>query len=135
MTLHGAREFRNRLHAISDVGSEIADQWADESVRGIRDEIPRVTGVTATSVHADGVTNSGARVVGSPVVLYLARGTRAHEQKAHGAAMHWKDGGRSVFSKRVHHPATQGNPRILEKAADALHGFAEAVYRRWNGAA
>jgi hypothetical protein len=135
VTLQGAREFTNRLHAVGDTGSELAQQWADDSVDGIRAEIPRVTGATAASIHAEEVTNTGARVVGSKAVTYLVGGTAAHEEVAHGKAMHWQTGGQNIFSKRVHHPATQGNSRILQAASDALHGFADAVYRRWNGAA
>lgn len=136
MTLQGASQLRSRLNAIADAGSDVAEQWADESVRGIQGEIPKVTGKTAASVHAEDVSNDGARVVGSPVVGYLSGGTAAHDEVPRNAqALRFKIGAQTIFSKRVHHPATRGNPRILQQAADALHGFADAVYRRWNGAA
>lgn len=75
-------------------------------------------------------------MLGSQVITYLAGGTRAHEQvPVNARAMRFKIGGQTIFSKKVHHPATIGNPKILTAARDALGGFARAVYGLWNRAA
>lgn len=135
MTLHGANELRNRLNALRGTGQAVAQGWAEESERGMRAEIVRRTGETAASVHAE-ADAGGGRVLGSPVVIFLSGGTRAHEERPHNAqVMRFQVGGRTIFTKRVQHPATRGNPRILQAAADAISGMASAVYRLWNGAA
>jgi hypothetical protein len=136
MTLRGAREFRHRLEAIRHTAESVAQDWADEDVRRVRSEIQRRTGETAASVHVESVTLEGARVVGSPVVNFLASGTKAHiEVPTNAQAMRFVIGGRTIFSKRVNHPATKGNPSIRQAAGDALRGFSDALYRLWNKAA
>lgn len=135
MTLHGAAQFTARLHAIEDTGRVVAEQWADKGVTGVRSQIQRRTGATAASVHAD-VSREGARIVGSPVVDYLADGTRAHVEVPRNAkALRFQIGGRTIFSKKVYHPATTGNPGIRQAAMNALGNFADALYGLWNRAA
>jgi hypothetical protein len=135
MTLHGAREFRNRLNAIRDTGRIVAESWAEDGANDMRAEIPRVTGETAASLRGE-ADAGGGRIMGSPVVTYLAGGTAAHEERPVNAqAMRFAVGGRTVFTKRVMHPPTRGNPRILDAARNALTGMAAACYRLWNGAA
>lgn len=136
MTLIGAREFKARLNAIRDTGRVVASDWADDSVDAIQREIPRVTGETAASVQAGSVSSAGASVVGSPVVLMLAKGTRSHLELPRDAqALRWQTGGRTIFSKRVNHPATRAYPKILQAAVDSVSGMAQAMINLWNRAA
>lgn len=136
MTLQGADQLRARLRAIGTMGADLAQDWADAQVQQVRSEIPVVSGETARSVHAEEVSNDGARVVGSPVVTYLAKGTAAHtEEPRDRQAMRFAVGGQTIFSKRVNHPATAGNPRILGRLVDSLGNLAERLYATWNRAA
>jgi hypothetical protein len=136
VTLRGAAQLRSRLSAIEHSGRTVAQQWADEGARRTRAQIQRRTGATAASVRSQDVSDTGAQLVGSAVVIYLAKGTKAHEQAPVNAkAMRFEVGGQTIFSKKVHHPATQGNPRILDAARGALTGFADIIRGLWNAAA
>jgi hypothetical protein len=136
VNIRGATQWRARLHAAETTGRVLARDWADEDVRRVRAQIQRRTGATSASVRAINVTDRGARVVGSPVVNFLASGTRAHDQAPVNAkAMRFKIGGQTIFSKKVHHPATRGNPRIREAARHSLGSFVDAIIGLWNRAA
>jgi hypothetical protein len=135
MTLLGASELRARLNAIQDAPRQIAHDWADEEVRRTKALIPVRTGTTAGSIRADSVSETGARVVGSPVVNFLASGTKAHSEEAKGQAMRFAIQNRTIFSKKVFHPATRGNPAIRQAGREALGRFADVVIGLWNRAA
>lgn len=136
-SVRGADELRHRLAAIATTGEGVAESWADEAVRLTRSRIRRVTGATAASVRTGEVSTTKATMIGSHVVDFLADGTRQHVEVAHGQAMKFEIGGRTIFSKRVLHPATRGDPRIKEAPREALDdsGFNDEVISRWNGAA
>lgn len=137
-SVQGAAEFRNRLAALASVGEGIGQDWGDNAVRLLRSRIRHVTGATAASVRVGEVSNSGATLVGSKVVDYLADGTRAHVEVPRNAqALRFQVGGQTVFSKRVYHPATAGDPKIREAPEEALEAvnFDDRVVNAWNGAA
>lgn len=138
MTLHGADDFRRRLRAIADSGEGLAERWAEDSIERMRSEINHRTGQTGASLQVGSASNSGASVLGSRVITYLAGGTRAHEQRPRRAkAMKFEIGARTIFTKRVQHPATAGNPDLANAPREALEDldFADEVIGRWNGAA
>lgn len=136
MSLQGASELRHRLHAIADIGRPISQRWADSAVRRIQSRIPVKTGQTRRSVHA-AASRDGARVLGSPVVTFLDRGTRAHdEEPVHKKAIRFQAGGQAIFSKKVHKPATLGKhfegPAVRDAARDTH--MADELVKAWNGA-
>lgn len=135
MTLIGAPQLRARLNALQRTAPVLSEQWAVEDERSIAGEIPHRTGATAASLHHE-VDRMGARILGSPVITYLAGGTRAHtEEPRNRTALKFSVGGRTIFSARVRHPATPGNPGILDAGREALRRFTDVVYGLWNGAA
>jgi hypothetical protein len=135
MTLHGAREFRNRLEGIRHTGESVAEDWADTGAEKVRAEIPRVTGATAASIEGE-ADSTGGRITGGQAITFLIGGTAAHtELPVNAQAMRFAVGGRTVFTKRVMHPPTSGNPRILDAARGALSGMAAVCIGLWNKAA
>ena len=136
MSLQGASALRDRLHAIGDIGRPISQRWADSAVRRIQSRIPVKTGQTRRSVHAS-VSKDGAQVLGSPVVTFLDRGTKAHDETpVHKKAIRFQVGGQTVFSKKVHKPATLGKhfeaPAVRDAARDTH--MADTLVEAWNRA-
>ena len=137
MSLHGASELHRRLEAMVGAVDTVAGRWADSTAEGMRARIPRRTGATADSVRVGQSSPHGASVLGSPVVNMLASGTREHEIVPRNArVLRFKSQGRTVFSRRVLHPPTQGDPTIRAAAREALDdSFKGPVLGAWNGAA
>lgn len=129
----GEAAFNARLNALKRTGTEVAHGWADAQVRNMRGAIRSRTGRTAASLHADEHPD-GVNIMGSGVVNMLASGTRAHEERAHGQAMAFSVGGPTIFSKRVMHPPTAGNPKI-KNVTDALDSMKDTAIELWNRAA
>ena len=135
MSLQGASALRSRLHAIGDVGRPISQRWADSAVRRIQSHIPVKTGQTRRSVHAS-VSKDGAQILGSPVVTFLDRGTKAHDEMPHKKAIRFTVGTQAIFSKKVHKPATLGKhfeaPAVRDAARDTH--MADTLVEAWNRA-
>jgi hypothetical protein len=135
VSLIGASALRNRLRAIEDIGRPISQRWADSAVRRIQSRIPVRTGQTRRSVHAS-TSRDGAQVLGSPVVNFLSSGTKAHDESPHKKVLRFQVGGQTVFSKKVHKPATLGKHFAGPAATQALSDthMADTLVEAWNRA-
>jgi len=131
-TLKGVPQLHRRLTEIQKSGPVIAGAWADRAADDIREQIPVATGATRASVQPE-ASRSGGRVFGGGALRYLIAGTRAHvERPSRHLAMKFQKSGQTIFSKRVQHPATPANPRILDAARGALDGMAKVTTDLWN---
>jgi len=128
----GASALHSRLNALLHVAENVERTWAAGTVPIIAGYIPENTGATRGSLRA---TTRG--IVGSPIVDFLDRGTRAHEEVARNAkVLRFQVGGRTLFRKRVSKPQTRGQDfkddamrRGLDRVGDG------AIIATWNGAA
>lgn len=82
-----------------------------------KENAPVNTGNYRSEINYDGANSVIAFAQYSADIEY---GTRAHEIKAVTAkALHFKDGGKDVFVKKVMHPETKPNP-VMRNAANQV---------------
>jgi hypothetical protein len=132
--IQGEQQFLNRLTAIQRAPAVVSKRWADSTVSEMQRRIRRRTGATARSIHHTDATDTGSTIVGSKVATFIDSGTRAHDETSHGKAMKFTGRGRTVFSRKVHHPRVGAKPF---KRASMQEGFrkskpADTVIGAWN---
>lgn len=145
MSLKGGPELRARLRAIKQSFKPIGKNWATDTAAHARGHVPKKTGRLARSIRVRNASQKRATVVGHFTANFVDAGTKAHDirpKKARTLAFAGavqgpgSPGGRTIFSKRVHHPRTR--PQRFKRAA-ALYGLqknpmALEVIRQWNEA-
>ncbi len=137
MSLKGGPELRARLRAIKLAFKPIGRAWAEEDVRQNRARVPRRTGYTAASFRVRNATQRKAVVVGSYVANFIDAGTKAHDiVPRKGRSLKFEANGRTIFSKKVHHPRTGAQPFKRAAALEALrkNPLAAELIKQWNQA-
>lgn len=131
MAVLGARELHNRFSALLRVPGIIEESWAGKAAPRIREDIPQRTGATARSVRP---TRQG--VVGSPVVTFLDRGTRAHViEPSRKRALKFNARTGTVFSRKAAKPQMRGRNFVEPAAREALDEVGNRiVIDTWNRA-
>jgi hypothetical protein len=102
---------------IAEHATKLVTETADEVAVAAKLLAPKDTGALAASIHATAPTVSGMRVsaeVGSDeaYALFVHEGTRAHEE--HARPGHVLYLGAFGFAASVQHPATAGQPYLLD---------------------
>lgn len=138
MALKGSRELRARLRALRTAFKPAGKKWADETVRQAQRRVPVRTGRLRRSIRVRNASMRKASVVAHFSANFVDAGTRAHDilpRKKRSLA--WRDGGRTIFSKKVHHPRTRAQPFKREAALAAMrtNPLAGAIAEAWNRAA
>jgi len=130
--IHGAAALHSRLNALLHVAENVERTWAAATVPIMAGYIPERTGATRASLRA---TSRG--IVGSPIVDFLDRGTRAHEEVARsGKVLRFSAGGQTLFRKRVMKPQQRGQDfkdDAMRRGLDRVGN--SAIIATWNGAA
>lgn len=138
MKLRGAREYRARLRAVSDVGRPIGQRWATDAAALAASTAPRRTGRLAGSFRPGLVTSSRATLTAVWYSIFPDQGTRPHVITPRGPALVF-DGsrGNTIFAKRVRHPGMRGTKFIGRAARGAFTRtpMAATLAGVWNRAA
>ncbi len=149
MALIGAPALHRRLKALQDVPKRMQRHWAERATPLIRSDVPVRRGVSRASVRP---TSRG--VYGNLSVMFLDRGTKAHEepwsgltktgrvsrskraQARTGKTLKFNVGGRTLFRKKVQKPQQRGRHFIRPDTEKALKqsGLTDIV-KEWNEAA
>ena len=138
MALKGSPELRARLRALKVAFKPLGKSWAEDTRDEARRRIKKRTGKTAASIRVRNASQRKATVVGSFVANFIDAGTQEHDERPKKAkALRFQAQGRTIFSKKVHHPRTAAHPF---KRAAALEGLrknplAQRVVDEWNRAA
>jgi hypothetical protein len=139
--LDGARQLNARLTAVKNVGSDILEAVGLRAVLEQKKLAPVATGNLRRTIHLGTVTRRSAlTVAGANYSADVELGTRPHVilPRKRGGVLRWKDGAQVRFAKRVQHPGTRAQPFMVPGAQKAIRegsAIADAVIRRWNGAA
>lgn len=135
--LRGARELRNRLHAMQQANARYPRTWADEYIAVARPQIPFRTGKTRRSLEVRTADAEGAEIEGSQVAVFIDTGTRAHGIEPKREALKFQKGGRTIFARKVDHPGTRARPYRVRALGEALRRrpLDENIIDAWNGAA
>lgn len=135
MTLIGAPQLLRRLEALRHVGGPIGKSLAQRGAEEARRRVPVRTGRTRASIRPGRVTANGASIVGSGVAVILDRGAKAHAEEAHGDALRFNIGGRTIFAKHVKRRAQRGSRFMQDALRKSASGASDAIVRAWNDAA
>jgi hypothetical protein len=120
-----------------------ATTWADQAGPLVRDALKKEApvgkgdraGRLRGAIRYERATSLGEGLVTLrfdahvPYTPYVLDGTRPHLITAKAArALHWQDGGRDVFARRVNHPGTKANP-FNERAVFPLTGVLRELFQ------
>lgn len=136
MALQGSRELRARMKAIRQVFKPIGGEWADDVVAEVRSQLP--PGRVQATVRRKNASTRKATVVGHPAVLWLDRGTKAHDiEPKRAKVVRFSKGGRPIFAKRVRNPGERATHLVTKAAQRALEqrDLLQAIVDLWNRAA
>lgn len=148
LTVKGGPELRARLAAVasSQTRVDIARTWQQNATRGIRSDAPRRTGRGQASVRPGIVSDRKAVVRGAYWLIFIDRGTKAHDIRPKGVsgsgrggrsntkALKFEVGGKTVFARKVHRRRMPRKPFITKAAQDALreHPMSNEIVQAWN---
>lgn len=136
MPLKGTPELRARLRAIRQTFKPVGKGWAEDTRDAARRRIKKRTGLTAASIRVRNATQRKATVVGSFKATFIDAGTREHDIKPRRkqALRFQGSNGRTIFSKKVHHPRTAAHPFKRDAALEGLqkNPMAAELIKQWN---
>ena len=138
MALKGSKQLNARLKAIKQTFKPVGREWAEETVALMRPAVPVRTGRLRESFRVKNATQRKATVSGHFSAYFIDKGTKAHTITARKAPrLVFKTGGRTIFAKKVNHPATRAQPFRGRAAREALRRrpMAASLIRLWNKAA
>jgi len=134
----GTRQLNARLRAIKQTFKPAGRAWAEETVDLMRGAVPVKTGRLRKSFRVKNASQRKAVVVSAFGARFLEAGTSAHDEKPRKRkAMKFEAQRGTVFSKKVHHPATRKQPFLVPSAKEALdkNPMAAELIKLWNEAA
>ena len=134
-SLKGGPELRAKLRAISLAFKPIGKAWADEAVKVGQPMVPYKTGKLRQSIRRTHATQRKATVGAWYTAYFIDKGTKAHDQPG-GHIFQSAKYGRTIFVRKVHHPATRAQPFRQRMAEEALKRkpMALALIAEWNAA-
>ncbi len=137
-TLKGERELRARLAAIKEVSKPILRKWGRSDILLMRQQVPSRTGRLRRSFRVTSATKTKVRVGGHFTAYFVDAGPKPHDikPKSHPFLV-FKDGGRTIFARRVHSRGYAARPFRARAAHQALSDNPQAVelIKLWNDAA
>lgn len=137
-TLKGSPELKARLKAIKQTFKPVGRQWADTTVQLVKPQIPERSSKGRRSVRRKNASMKRATVAAIHYVGILDKGAKAHTIEPRKAkSLRFNDGNRTVFSRKVHKPATRGRGFAIRASRESMrrHPMAEELIRQWNDAA
>jgi hypothetical protein len=137
-SIKGTRQLNARLRAIKQTFKPAGREWADEAASLMRSSVPSRTGRLQRSFRVKSATQRRAQVGGHYSAFFVDRGTKAHTINAKRAPrLIFQAGGRTIFAKKVNHPATRAQPFRHRAATEALRRkpMAATLIKLWNKAA
>ncbi len=137
MALKGKSQLNARLRAIKQTFKPIGKAWATDDVAENRRRVPVRTGRLQRSFRVRNASQRKATVVGHFSANFVDAGTKQHDEKAHGNAMRFAVGGKTIFAKKVHHRGSKAQRFKREAALEALrkNPMAVELIKQWNNAA
>jgi len=138
MSLKGGPQLRARLRAIRQTFKPVGKNWAEDTVHLAQQRVQVRTGKTRSSIRVKNASQRKAVVVSAFGARFLEAGTSAHDEKPRKRkAMKFQTQRGTVFSKKVHHPATRKQPFLNPAAKEALdkNPMAAELIKLWNSAA
>lgn len=138
-TLKGSPELKARLKALKLAFKPIGRAWADETVKAARPKVPVRTGRLRGSIRRRSATQKRAVVEAHYTANFIDADVKAHDivPKKKKQLIFQGSGGRTIFSRKVHHRGSKGN-RFKRRAAH--EGLRKApplstLVDQWNDAA
>lgn len=151
--LDGFAQLQARFRALQ--GTQKMRYLGEQAIGEMRRNIPRKTSTTSRSLHLERLTETSARITGSPVAWWLDRGTGLygpHRQRitpAAAKALRWYSGalrlsgrprisqgvsqGTAVFARSV--AGMRGRPYIARSLRATASKLGVGIVDTWNGAA
>ncbi len=136
--LKGGAELRKRFRAIGQTFKPYGKLWADEAADEMRRRVPVKTGRLKKSVRRKNATARKATVVAHYTANFVDAGSKAHDIEAKKAGhLIFKEGGRTIFAKKVHKQRIAARPFKAQAAQAALakHPMSDTMIQLWNRAA
>lgn len=142
----GFPELRARLAAIARSGREIGGAWQAGTTSKARQTAPARTGRGRASIHAAELTDTRAVVRGAYWLIFIDRGTKAHDivpkgisgsgrgGKSNTRALKFEYRGKTIFAKRVHRRRMKRRPFLTAAARDSLRAnlMSNEIVKLWN---
>ncbi len=136
-SLKGGPELRARLRAIQTAFKPIGRQWADNGSDAGKGMVPVRTGRLRASIRRRNATLKHATIVGHYTAYFVDSGTKRHTiVPKNGKRLVFTDGSRTVFAKKVDHPATHPQPFRKRMALEGMRRTPQAqiMIDLWNKA-
>jgi hypothetical protein len=136
-TLKGGNELRARLRAIQTAFKPIGRQWADNGSSAGKGMVPVRTHRLQNSIRRRNATLKRATIVAHYTAYFVDSGTKRHTIVPKKAArLVFTDGSRTVFAKKVDHPATHPQPFRARMAIEGMRRTPQAqiMIDLWNSA-
>jgi hypothetical protein len=157
-SVKGGPELRARLQSLgsSQMRLDITRTWQGNASINIKTRAPHRTGKGMASIRPGFLSDMKAFVLGAFWLIFIDRGTKAHDikvQSLSGSGRQWgtsaqpegpergyggpkalafKMGGQTVFAKKVHKRRQGRRPFITEGAQKALSGLPDVIVTTWN---
>jgi hypothetical protein len=141
----GFPELRARLSAVATAGPQILGKWQFGTVQKARSTAPSRTGRGRASIHASRLTDTRAEVRGAYWLIFMDRGTKAHDilpkgisgsgrgGKSNTKALRFEWKGETVFARKVHRRRMRRRPFLTKAAQDSLRaGGTDEMIGLWN---
>jgi hypothetical protein len=115
----------------------MARDLGEAMVDAARSRVAVRTGRTRGSIRLGRVNEDGADVVGSAVAVILDRGFKAHTIRAHGSALRFSQGGRTIFARQADKPPKAGTNFLRAALRDVPRRVKaeDKIVDAWNRAA
>ncbi len=136
-SLKGSAELKARLRAIQTSFKPIGKRWADTSADVGKGMVPVRTGRLQGSIKRKNATLKRATVYAHYTAFFVDAGTKRHDiVPKKGSRLVFQSQGRTVFAKKVDHPATRPQPFRKRMAEEGLRRtpMAEEMIKLWNSA-
>ena len=136
--MRGTPEFKARLRAIQTSFKPIGREWADTTAVVAQGLVPVKTGRLRGSIRRRNATLKKATVVANYTAYFVDAGTKQHTivpKKA--TTLVFPADGRTVFAKKVDHPATHPQPFRERATVEGMRRTPQAkiMIDLWNKAA
>lgn len=135
--IRGIPELQARLDAVGRSAPDVARLWAESAAQEGRFAAPVQSGRTQRSVKVGDVDERHATVTATGGGKFVETGVRAHTITAHGDALRFKTGGRTIFARKVDKPRQPPRAWLQQAGAEALRKtpLIDPVVEAWNRAA
>lgn len=135
--LKGGPELRARLRAIQTAFKPIGKAWADNGSDAGKGMVPTRTFRLKNSIKRRNATLKHATIVAHYTAYFVDAGTKRHEIVPKTAKfMAFPYNGRTVFARKVDHPATHPQPFRKRMAVEGMRRTPQAqiMIDLWNKA-